>query len=80
MIRVISFLALFLITLFTSPYLAGLLAFWYSLRYFAPELLILAAVVDASFGAVADMPYYTLGAFSILMVTMFIKRYIMIWN
>lgn len=80
MIRIISLLFLFLIAVFTSPVLAAFLAFWYSLRYFAPELIVLAVFIDASFGTVATLPYYTIGAFILVLMTMFAKRYIMIWN
>ncbi|OGG86034.1 hypothetical protein A2392_01025 [Candidatus Kaiserbacteria bacterium RIFOXYB1_FULL_46_14] len=78
MIRFIFLISLVVIVIFTSPFLALPLAVWYSLRYFAPELIFIAALLDAYFGAVSTIPYYTLSAFLVIIVTMFIKRYIMI--
>ncbi|OGG41962.1 hypothetical protein A2837_02010 [Candidatus Kaiserbacteria bacterium RIFCSPHIGHO2_01_FULL_46_22] len=78
MIRIPLLIFTAIIAVFTTPLLALPIAFWYSLRYFAPELIVIAALLDAYFGAVAALPYYTLTAFLMIIVTMFIKRYIMI--
>jgi len=78
MTRTILLIFLSFITIFASPFLALPIAFWYSLRFFAPELIVLSAFLDAYFGVVAELPYYTLSAFFMIIVTMFIKRYIMI--
>ena len=78
MSRAIFIVLIFLSVLFTSPWLAAPFAAIYALRWFAPELLIIGAVVDIYFGVADAWPFYTIGAFVIVLAAELGKRHVML--
>lgn len=74
--RLLSLIGLFLITTFTTPLLSLPLAIWYAVRYFAPELILVGAMLDSYFNVAATWPHYTVGAGVIVLVSELVKRHL----
>ncbi len=71
--RIIAFIVLIFICTLLPWYLALACACVYAFYYTAYELLILALMIDAYYGAYSVVPYYTLGTVMILVSVDFIK-------
>lgn len=76
--RLLIFAAIFLSSFFASLWLAAALSLWYGIRYFAPELIVLGALIDAYFVSSGHWPYYTIAATFLVLTTTLAKRNFMI--
>ena len=76
--RAIHFLLLFILGIFVTPLISLPVAFFYAMRYFAPELILVGYLFDVYFGALFDFPYYTLVAGLIILSTEIAKRFLML--
>lgn len=74
--RCISALVILIAALFVSPWLALPLALAHAYLWRAYELAVIGVMIDAYFGVVAFVPYYTLAAFFILTVAAWIKPHL----
>lgn len=75
--RLISIVGIFLVTIFTTPLLSLPLSVWYSFHFFAPELIVLGAVLDSYFNIAGAWPYYTIGTALIVLGAELSKRHFM---
>jgi len=76
--RTLHFLGLALLCVFVTPLIFVPLVFFYSLRYFALELIPLAFLIDIYFGGGATLPLYTIGAFLLIVSLEISKHYLML--
>jgi|GEM_PF-5923325 len=76
-IRILTFLLLFIISIFITPLLTIPLAIWYTLHWYAPELILGAILIDIYFGT-AHWPYYTIMALILIILAEISKRYLML--
>ena len=74
--RIAFFIGIFLTSIFATPLLLIPAAILYSTQYFAPELLIVGLLIDTYFGAASGWPWYTIGAFLIVLGSEIAKRYL----
>lgn len=75
-VRFLTFIGTILLSLFVTPLIAGPVAIYYALRWFAPELILLGSLFDVYFGAIDTWPTYTLGGFLIVLASEIGKRYL----
>ena len=80
MIRAVLSLLMFLFAIFLPFWLLVPIAIAYAIRFWAFELIIFAALIDAYFGAVVDWPYYTIGALAIVVLAELAKEHLNILN
>lgn len=80
MVRILCFCALFAAAIVLPWWLVAPFALVYAFAFRAYELLALAACIDAYFGAAAQIPYYTLGALSFMIVAEFVKPYLSFYS
>jgi len=60
--RIVSFILMILLSVVLPAWALLPLAVWYSMSWFAVELVVLGAFIDAYFGVGILIPYYTLTA------------------
>lgn len=77
--RTLLAILMFLSALFLPVWLVVVLAGLYAWRFFALELIFIAALVDAYFGLAVSWPYYTIGAFTIIVMAEYAKR-TLLWS
>ena len=78
--RGISFVCLLLLSTLLPVPLLAVLAFLYSLKWSAYELLILAALLDSFYGVGHVVPYYTTVLFASLLIIEWAKPQFLIYN
>lgn len=78
--RLLSFLAIIILSVFITPLISLPVVFWYALRWYAPEIIILGFVIDSFFGGMSGLPYYTTAAFLMLISAEFAKTSLMIYR
>lgn len=78
MSRVILISLIFLSAIFTTPWLTLPFAAMYSLRWYAPELLMIGCVIDIYFGVSGTWPIYTVTAFVLVMAAELGKKHVML--
>ncbi len=80
-LRIFSFLAVIILSVFITPLISLPIVFWYALRWYAPEIIILGFVIDSFFGGMSGLPYYTIAAFLMVIVAEFAKASLMLrWS
>lgn len=78
--RIFSFLAIIVLSVFITPLITLPIVFWYALRWYAPEIIILGFIIDAFFGSASTLPYYAITAFLIVISAEFAKTSLMIYR
>lgn len=76
LIRLFFLILLCLAGLFIHPLIVTPFIFLYAMRWYAPELLLLAALLDGYFHAVSSWPLYMLGVFALVLGAELTKKYL----
>lgn len=71
---------MFLTSLFLAPWLVLPLAVLYALVFFAPELVVFGALIDAYFWHGDAIPVYVIGASLIVVVAELIKPHLSFYS
>ena len=71
---------MFLSSLFLTPWLVLPLATMYALVYFAPELIVFGALIEAYFGFGNTIPIYVIGTSLIVVLAEFIKPHLSFYS
>lgn len=78
--RIFSFLVVIIFSIFITPLISLPIVFWYTLRWYTPEVIILGFIIDIFFGSVNALPYYTIAAFLMVISAEFAKASLMIYR
>lgn len=79
--RLLSFVSIIILSVFITPLISLPIAFWYALRWYAPETIILGLIIDSFFGAASGFPFYTMAAFLMIISAEFAKASLMLkWS
>lgn len=76
--RISYFLGLFILAIFVTPVLVLPLTFFYAMRWYAIEILLLGYLFDVYFGIVSSFPYYTVSSFVVLIFAEISKKYLLV--
>lgn len=79
-VRVLAGAIILLLATVVSPWLLLPFIILHALSWFAIELLVIAAAIDAYFGVAHMMPYYTLSAFVIVAAAEWIKPHLSFYS
>lgn len=71
--RIFSFVAIIILSVFITPLISLPIVFWYTLRWYAPETIIVGLMIDSFFGGASILPYYTIAAFLMIISAEFAK-------
>ena len=79
--RILSFISIIILSVFITPLISLPIVFWYTLRWYAPEIIILGLIIDSFFGAASGFPYYATAAFLLVISAEFAKSSLMLkWS
>lgn len=74
--RSFFFIGVLLLSLFITPLIAVPVALAYARLWFAPELIAIGFLIDTYFNASGAWPWYTIGAFLLVMAIEIAKKYL----
>lgn len=74
--RLVASIVMILVSVLMPLWALVPLAVWYAMSWFAVELIVLGAFIDAYFGVGHTIPYYTLGSFFIVVISECAKPYL----
>ena len=78
--RIVSFIFLFILTTLLPLPLTVLLICAYALLWEGYELLCIAVCLDAFFGAGSLLPYFTIGTTLLLVISVWIRPRLLLYN
>ena len=78
--RIVAFLTLILLLPLVPLYVAVILLGLYAIVWPSVEVVVLAAGVDAFFGAQASLPLYLLSATGLVLLSILVRPHLMFYN
>lgn len=76
MVRIIFLILIILSALLVNVWLTLPFVIVYAMRWFAPELMLLAFLIDGYFEDVVTWPVFTIATFLIIILTSLTRRYL----